>query len=423
MLEKPLIYITGGRIKFKMNIIYITTSFPKPEDGATIYTDLAEELNINNHDITVVVSDQNQRTWSITSNIERNLRVIRVGVLPYYNVNMIIKGISSLTASNFIKRGIRKILKTDEFDLLLYESPPTTNVNVINWAKQYFNCRTYLMLKDIFPQNAIDLHIIKENSLLHKFFRFKEKKIYEVSDIIGCMSQKNIEYLLEHNILNPLKVKYFPNTKKIHSHSNETPRNTIRKKYNLPLLSTIVLFGGNMGKPQFIELLTETIIELKNNQELFFLFIGRGTEKYLIENIIEEKNISNAKVIENLHRDEYELLIKSIDVGLVVLHPSFTIPNYPSRILSYMENSIPVLVATDNVSDIKELVEKANNGFWVYSGDKDSFINRIKELSSNKELELLGKNGFEYMLEHFAVSKSVDYIEQHYKELIENVQK
>ncbi len=124
-----------------MNILYIAASFPKPEDGATIYTDLAEELN-KKHCILVIAPDQKIKIGTYKSNVERQIKVYRVGIFPYFNVGFIAKGISTISQSFFLKIAIRKILTNHQVDLLLYESPPTTNVNIISRLKKKYNCKT-----------------------------------------------------------------------------------------------------------------------------------------------------------------------------------------------------------------------------------------------------------------------------------------
>lgn len=404
-----------------MRILYITTSFPKPEIGATIYTDLAVQLS-EKHGVSVIVSDQSIKFGKYESKLERNIDVTRVGIFPYYNVGFIKKGISAITQSYFLKRFVKKHFQKKTFDLLLYESPPTTNVNVISYLKKLYSCKSYLMLKDIFPQNAVDLRVLKKKSILFKYFRNKEKKLYQVSDVIGCMSQANINYLLQHNNIEENKVKYFPNTKKFIEKSSLISINcSVFKRYDIPKDKKIILFGGNMGKPQYIPLICDLVNNFKDNKEIFFLFIGRGQERVHLENTILKNAIKNTKVIDNLHRDEYESILPFVSIGLVILNPNFTIPNFPSRILSYMENSIPVFAATDKVTDIKDLIVDNKFGMWSYSGDKEEVLRNLNKMIYAEDLKQMGINGYNYAMENFSVEKSVEYIEQHVKELKSNV--
>ncbi len=398
-----------------MRVLYIATSFPEPEKGATIYTDLAEALHETGHEITVAVSEQAKNKQNTEMKKERGFDVLRIVTGNYYDVGFIEKGITTLKIPILMKQGIKKYLGQKQFDFILFESPPVTNAGLVSWAKGQFNCPAYLMLKDIFPQNAVDLGIIKRTGILNHYFRIKEKKLLQTADIIGCMSHANKQYVLDHNLwINPNKVEIFPNTKKLTSNikSKGFP---MRERLGIPNEACVFLFGGNMGRPQYIDLLCETITDCRHEKEMFFLFIGRGTDRYKLVQIIKEKDIKNALVIENLPREEYEQITKECDVGLIVLDPRFTIPNYPSRILSYMEYSKPVIAATDKVSDIKDLIAEADCGEWAWSGDVKDFIVKAKTMSNSNRLSAIGKNGRKYIENNFNVKRSVKILESHFK--------
>ena len=398
-----------------LRVLYIATSFPEPTKGATIYTDLAEAIYEAGHEITVAVSEQARNKQQTEMKNERGFDVLRIVTGNYHDVGFIEKGITTIKIPMLMRQGIKKYLVNRMFDLILFEAPPVTNTSLVAWAKKQFNCPAYLMLKDIFPQNAVDLEIIKHNSLFFQYFTVKEKKLYKTADYIGCMSLANKQYVIEHNFwINPDKVEIFPNTKKL-ANDIEPHGFPMRERHNIPKKACVFLFGGNMGRPQCIDLLCEAIKECKNEESLYFLFVGRGTDRYKLEQMIKKNDIKNALVIKNLPRDEYEQIIKECDVGLIVLDPRFTIPNYPSRILSYMEYAKPVLVVTDKATDIKKLIEEAQCGEWVWSGDINGFVDKVKEMAKMMEHPIRGANGRRYIEDNFKVEHSVAILEKHFK--------
>jgi glycosyltransferase involved in cell wall biosynthesis len=400
-----------------LRVLYIATSFPEPGKGATIYTDLAEALNESGHEITVAVSEQAKNKQHTEMKEERGFDVLRIVTGNYYDVGFVEKGITTLRIPVLMKRGIEKYLGKRKFDFILFESPPVTNAGLVAWAKKKFGCPSYLMLKDIFPQNAVDLGIVKGNGILHRLFASREKKLLQTADFVGCMSNANKQYVIDHNSwINPEKVEIFPNTKKLTTNIT-TSGFPLRDRYGISEEACVFLFGGNMGRPQYIDFLCEVIKGCKNEREMYFLFIGRGTDRYKLEKTIKEKGINNALVIENLPRNEYEQITKECDVGMIVLDPRFTIPNYPSRILSYMEFAKPVIAATDKVTDLKELIEEANCGEWTWSGDVRSFINKAKEMSKSNRLTTLGANGRKYLEDKFNVKHSIKILENHFKKV------
>jgi len=398
-----------------LRILYIATSFPEPGKGATIYTDLAEALLASGHAITVAVAEQSRNMKSSRLAKERGIDVLRIVTGNYYGVGFLQKGITTLKIPLLMKRGIRKHLGDMAFDLLLFEAPPITNADLMAWAKKYFGCPAYLMLKDIFPQNAVDLGIIGEKGPVRWYFAAEEKKLYRTADFIGCMSPANRNYLLENNPrLNPEKVELFPNTKRL-AEDYRAAGPEMRNRLGIPDGACVFLFGGNMGIPQYLDLLCEALKECREDQRIWFLFIGRGNERRRLEQTIEKFDIRNALVLDDLHRDDYERITREIDIGLIVLDPRFTIPNFPSRILSYMEYAKPVLAATDRTTDIRDLILEAGFGEWTWSGDTKGFIAKLREMSMRDDLAEMGQNGRNYIEEHFQVERSVAILESHFK--------
>lgn len=398
-----------------MEILYIASSFPKPNQGSTIYTDLAEALLDRGHKLTVIVSSERKYTSKTCWSSERGCRVLRVKTGNIYDVGFIEKGISILTMEYIVKLAIKYRLKGEQYDLIIYEAPPVTNCGIVKYAKRIFGAKTYLMLKDIFPQNAVDIGIIKKESIIYRIFKRKEKNLYSVSDIIGCMSQGNKDYILEHNPwIKSNKVEIFPNTKKVKKlEKGLIDKCCLKDKYSIPKEAVIFLFGGNMGKPQGIDFLCESIRQLKDERDIFILLVGRGTEKEKIKEYIKRTKCENAKVIDNLPRDQYEDIANICDVGLVLLDYRFTIPNYPSRILSYMEKGIPVLAATDINTDFRKLIEDSKCGLWCPSNDVGSFCENIKTMAKNYQLrKSMGLNGRSFLEKNLDVDVSVEIIEK-----------
>ena len=99
-------------------------------------------------------------------------------------------------------------------------------------------------------------------------------------------------------------------------------------------------------------------------------------------------------VKESLPKVDYDQLVKAADVGLIFLDKRFTIPNFPSRLLSYLDNRIPVLLATDVNTDIGRIAESNKFGLWAESGDLSGFNKKLDQiLSDAAERRIMGNNG------------------------------
>lgn len=344
-----------------------------------------------------------------------------------FNVNLIEKTISYIMLQIKLKKAINKYLKNQNYDIVLYTAPPITINNVIKYCKKKYNSFAYLMQKDIFPQNAIDIEILNKKNPAYWYFKYKEKQIYKISDKIGCMSQGNINYLLEHNkFLKSDKLEIFPNTIKIAKIENNKNYNFIRNKYGIAKDKVIALYGGNFGKPQGIGFIYTVLDKYKDNEKVVFIFSGKGTEKKKLYNYIEKNNIKNAITLDFIPKQEYNNILKEADIGLIFLDNRFTIPNIPSRTLSYFEYSIPIIAATDKNTDYKEILKEAKAGLWSESNNIDNFEKNLNYLIENTEIrKKMGNNGRKYLEANFNVKRSIEILEKSYsnfkKEGLKNV--
>jgi glycosyltransferase involved in cell wall biosynthesis len=326
--------------------------------------------------------------------------------------NLIEKGLGTLAIEYQFLAAIKKHFSAVNFDVIIYSTPPITFSKVISFIKKRDNAYAYLLLKDIFPQNAVDMKMLKKNGMLHKMFIKKEKKLYDLSDTIGCMSEANRKYILQHHsTIDERKVEINPNSIRpfIFSHTLAEKKN-IKLKYELPLDKKIFVYGGNLGKPQGIDFLLETI-SLASNKNVFFLIVGSGTEYNRIKNWFSAIKPKNAILLAGLPKQDYDLLLNACDVGMIFLHAAFTIPNFPSRLLSYLEMKMPILAATDANTDIGTVIEENKCGYSVISGDHEMMQKAIETLISNDENYLeMKENAWCLLQKEYKVERSYELI-------------
>lgn len=390
-----------------MNILFL--SLAKFDDLSVrgIYNDLMREL-IRGENYVFIASPTERRFGKSTHLIINNeyCQILKIKTLNIQKTNIIEKGIGTLLLESQFDRSIKKYWGNINFDLILYATPPITFNKVIERIKKRCGCRSYLMLKDIFPQNAVDLGMIKEGSILHKIFRKKEKRLYEISDSIGCMSPANCNYVITHNPdIAPSKVELCPNAISPFEYPqiSKEDRAKLLSQLGIPYDKIIFIYGGNLGKPQGLDFLLDVVEVNENFNNSFIIIVGSGTEYSRIKSWFDEKRPQNAKLLSKLPKHEYDLLVRICDVGLIFLDPRFTIPNFPSRLLSYLENSMPVLLATDVNTDIGKIAEANGFGLWCENGDLNTFI---KNMSIVKDSVMeMGKNGYEYLLKNYTVEK------------------
>lgn len=408
------------------NVVFLTMARMTEINRRGIYTDLLRKFQSEGWNIYVVTP--HERSLGIPTELKEDDGVHFLGVktLNLQKTNAIEKGVGQVLVESQYKAAIKKYLSDVKFDLVLYSTPPITFPKVITYLKrQNPQAMTYLLLKDIFPQNAVDIGMMSTTGvkgLLYKFFRRKEKKLYAVSDYIGCMSPANVEFVLKHNPeIDPARVEVAPNSIELNVNKVEPDQKTaeryhIRKKYDLPTDKPIFIYGGNLGKPQGIKYLTQCLNAVKNRTDCFFVVVGTGTEYSHLEawmsKLRNQKEDVCVKLMRGLPKEDYDLLVKHCDVGLIFLDYRFTIPNYPSRLLSYLENKMPVVCATDVNTDIGKIAEKNGYGYWCESVKPEDFTTLVdKMLASDRTA--MGENGYEFLKQNYLVEHTYHAIMKH----------
>lgn len=393
-----------------MKILFLTLARIDSIEVQGIYQDLLRKFRDNGHEVTIV-SPAERKYGSKTKYIqEGGVRILNVWTTNIQKTNLLEKGITTLFLEFYYYKAIKKYINYKDIDLILYSTPPITFTNLIKQLKKASNAKTYLLLKDIFPQNAVDLNLLKYGGIVYNYFRKQEKVLYKISDFIGCMSPANLNYVLENNPeIEKKKLEVNPNSIEVKENSFGLVTD-LYIKYNIPRNKIIFIFGGNLGIPQGIDFLKVNIAYCKSIKEAFFLIVGDGTEYDNFSHWIQTEAIINALLIKELPKSEYDEIIRLSHVGLIFLNPLFTIPNFPSRILSYMQNCLPVICATDLVTDIGETAVNNNFGYKCLTSDSEAFFEYVIKLLDKNLRITMGKNGFEFLCKEYSVENSYNKI-------------
>jgi len=397
-----------------MNVLFLTLLDFDTIDEPGIYTDLLREFARRGHKL-FIVSPSERRSRQRTRLIRTaNAVILKPRIGNMQKTNLFEKGISTLSIGPVYVTGIRKYFPDVRFDLVIYPTPPITFSSAIEYIRKRDHAGTYLLLKDIFPQNAVDLDMMSMTGwrkLPYQYFRNKEKKLYAISDHIGCMSQANVDYVIRRNPeVDPSIVGVCPNSIEVTDRSvDETTRVCIREKYGIPLNRRVFVYGGNLGRPQGIDFLIACLKRLRNHPSAYFLIVGDGTEYGKLEKFTRECPQENLKLMRRLPKEEYDTMAAACNVGLIFLDHRFTVPNFPSRMLSYMQAKLPVLACTDVHTDIGKVITEGGFGWWCESGSTAHFEQVVNE-AMQSSLAGMGEAAMEYLREHYSVKTAYEFI-------------
>jgi len=396
-----------------MKVLFITVAWPQ-EGNRNLYSDLLNEFKKNGHDVFVAYADEKVNTTTVK--MEDGINVLRFPTLKIRKAGKFKKALSLSFLGFKFKRNINKYYTKEKFDLIITHTPPITLSGLMKYLKKKYNAFFYLLLKDIWPHSNASLGIIKKNGLVYKYFRWHEKRMYRTADMIGCMSPKNVEFVLTNNsFINENKVEECPNSitpRDLDSKKNDK----IRSKYGIPEEATVFIFSGNLGRGHGLKFYINTIKELNDYDKAYFLIGGSGTQFEYLRHTIKEQDIKNVFLYEWLPKEDFDEILLTSDVGIILLDSRYTVPQFPSRLLAYLEASKPVLCAVNEETDIGTIVESAGCGISVLHGDKEAFIGEVKRLSENQSLrKKLAINSRKLLESRYTCKDSYSKIMSHLK--------
>ncbi len=353
-----------------MKILFVLLGLPVEGKDGGMYGTLAKQFQDSCHDVTIIAPDANHRKSSCGK--ERGMRVVRTASKETQGVgSMYKKGVALATLPFYFKKAYRQYLIGEKFDWIIMPTPPITLAGFVKYVKRLSGAKFYLILRDIHPQSMWSIGLL-HNRLEYIFLDRKARTGYQAADLIGCMSQGNIEFIHEQ----------YPGMKMgegvlLYNWVIEPPVSepdpTLRPRLGLDG-KFVALFGGNLGKGQRIENIVYLAEHYLDTPDIVFLIIAKGVEKDRLQHIANEKHLNNIMFMNFMPQTDYLNLTKSVDLGIVSINENYKVPTCPSKAVSYMAAGIPVFAMINPNNDYGQIIEDSGAGFWTVGSDKERAI-------------------------------------------------
>ena len=394
-----------------MNILFVTIAWPDPGER-NLYSDLVEEFAANGHNMYVLCSDPNTpKTWLDEGAVAN---VIRVRTMQVRKANKVRKAFALTGLGRKLRTTCLRHWSSLKFDLIISHSPPVTLAILLRDLKNYYRAPLYYLLKDIWPQGPVDLGLVSRYNPAYFYFRYKEIQTYKTADWLGCMSAMNVSYVLRHNLfLNCEKVEICPNTIKPRNFEIRTSPREVRARFGVPEESTVFILSGNLGRAHGLPFYLEAIEKMKTYGKAFFVIGGAGSYFEYVTHEVKRRGLQNVVVYSRLPIADFDDLLSACDVGVVLLHAKYTVPQFPSRVLAYLEASKPVLCAVNVDTDIGVVVENAGCGINTVHGNLDSFERAVRafcELKGTDRFEEMGRKARALLERDYPVRRTYEII-------------
>lgn len=368
--------------------------------AAKMMHELAVEYINQGHQVTVLTPNPYQdKSCKITKLDDVSVISFKSGEIK--NVGKIKRAINETLLSYKAWNTIKDVLKKDKHHLIVYYSPSIFFGTLVKKLNKLWGAPSYLILRDLFPQWAVDQKLIREGSFIEKYFRYFEKINYDSADKIGLMSQRNLDFFNEN-----IKIK--KNTEVLYNWaSNEPVENTNYYKKKLGIEDKIVFFyGGNIGHAQDMMNIVRLAKNMKDEVKVHFVLVGAGDEVELVKNSIKEDNILNMTLLPSVSQEEFKKMLSEFDIGLFTLHKDHSTHNFPGKLLGYMVQNLPILGSINKGNDLKEIVENTKAGLITINGEDEKLLENAKKLLDNSYRKKIGENANKLLHDTFSVESA-----------------
>ena len=399
----------------RKHILLITDSYPPEIRSAShLMFELAEELLKRGFQVTVVTSwpqynlDSGEQTPFQENMNECGIRVIRMKHLPHHKVNFFIRGIAQLLLPYLFIRKIKQYVH-EKIDVVIVYSPPLPLTFVGAWAKKKYQAKYILNVQDLFPQNAIDLGVLK-NKMMIAFFRWMEETSYRQADVVTTHSAGNKALLEKQYPQYKKKCAVLHNWIDVAAHQSHSLMKNFREEFAIEN-KFVIVFAGVIGPSQYLDIIIRAAEQLTHLNNLCFLIVGDGAEKKALQSRVSQNKLDNVIFKPFISRENYADLLSACDLGLVCLSPKNKTPVVPGKILGYMAAGLPVLAILHQESDGHRIIQEAQCGYTAVSSDFPAIIKTIEKAYQQKSQgKILGARGLAYAKQYFSKEQCVDII-------------
>jgi len=398
----------------KRILILVVYYLPSIMSSAKLIDDLAREFHSLGHEVLIAAPDDAiQKKFQITE--EAGIKVLRIKTGEIKSASRWIRAWREITLSSVMWWKGKPFFLQNPCDLIVYYSPTIFFGALVSKLKRRYRCPSYLILRDIFPQWAVDTGVLNRGSLIHRFFERKEKLNYDAATVIGVQSPANLNYFSEQGLEQKYRLEVLYNWTTL-TEENIQPG---AHRERLGLQGKIIFFyGGNIGVAQDMDNIIRLAKNLRGEEAAYFLLVGDGSEVPRLRAEIASNGLTNIAIHNAVKQKEYLSMLSEFDVGLISLDSSLRTQNFPGKMLGYMYYSIPILASINPGNDLKEILEGWQAGLVCMNGDDDIFAAHARRLVKDEDYRRrLGRNARALLESTFSVSKAAGQILSHFSHL------
>lgn len=391
-----------------MKMLYVTAVWNGLNEQ-NMHVAFVKEAALRGHDVTVLALCEKRTGIQTSFEQTSNIKVLSVRCGNIQKTNKYEKVISSVLANFQMIAATRKYLKKERYDVVVWSVSTTLIYYAVHRICKRFHAREYLLLKEYWPQDPVDLGAIRPSGLVYGVFKHVEKTMLNQTDYIGVSSEAGIRYVEERYPQNVEKCEVCPHCEDAIEVNKDTFEEQ-RKKYGISTDKVVLLYGGNFGVSQGVDDMVKCIKATQDIQEIEIVLLGSGTEFEYVKDELE--GCCNVKFFDGMKYKEFFSLASACDCGMIFLFKGYHVPNIPGKLNTYLNAEIPIIACVDNYTDAGEIIERGNAGISVPSGDEKAFRNAVMRMLDSEQRMSMKKAAKKLLLENYTPDKVVGIVEK-----------
>ncbi|HEX4854380.1 glycosyltransferase family 4 protein [Arenimonas sp.] len=365
-----------------MRLLLVADTFPPATiSGALQMRDLAAALVQAGHRPLVLVPDSSLRRSWVREEMA-GIEVCRVRAPRTKDVSYLRRVAAEIVLPWVLRRGFRAAsLDQESWDGIAWYSPTIFLGPLVAWFKRKHRCRSYLILRDLFPDWAVDAGVLRRGGPAHRLFKAVERLQYRQADVIGVQTPANV----------PIVAADAPagaSLEVLHNWLAAPP--AVPGGGRHPVLDgferhKVFVYAGNMGVAQDLDAFLDLASRLRDRPDIAFLLIGRGSEQARLGKEVVTRELGNLRIADQVSQRELSTLLAHCYAGIIALHPAHGTHNIPGKLLTYLQAGLPVLARVNPGNDLHQMVMDEGLGASVMGGSSDALLEATLSLADRPE--------------------------------------
>ena len=359
-----------------------TDYYPLRTSAAVQLEDLALALKSRGLKPIVLVPSGKLAALSVI-HFHKEICIVELPSLPIKDVNYLARTIGEFLLPITMGFGLLfcKNISIKSFRGIICYSPSIFFGPLIFFLKIASNCRVYLIVRDIFPEWALDLELLSDG-FSYKVFKFFAWIQYCTANVIGVQSHLNLSFI-------PPKIVGIKEVLNNWLDSSGGVEEACSIKFTETMLAgrKIFIYAGNMGIAQNPDALVSLAFNARDDSNVGFALVGRGSEVNRLRARISKLQLNNILIFDEISAKEIPSLYAQCHIGVISLDLRHRTHNIPGKFLSYMRSGLPVLAFASQSSDLSKMISSYHVGATCDDVNSDSLVPILEKLLDEKNYE------------------------------------